>query len=243
MSKITVGEEMMLLVLDYDTGCVNYRVPHGTVRLALAGAVLTDLALAGRIDTDLDSLFLLDPAPMGEPVADRVLARIAADGGRRTVDSWLSAVGEDIGTLRSGLMDRLGERGIILRGPLGRIWIIGSRDGVDADGDPFRDVRHRLAGALLGNEIPDPRDITIIGLADACDLWGELLDRNALDGIRSRIDLYSKMDLICQAVSRAVRGEPAPKRAPTSVKGKQLRTGRSPRGAGSAIGLKVPSPG
>lgn len=243
MSKITIGEEMMLLVLDYDTGCINYRVPYDTVRFALAGAVLTDLALAGRIDTDLDSLFLLDPAPMGEPVADRVLARIAADARRRTVDHWLSAVGEDIGTLRSGLMDRLGERGIILRGPQDRIWIIGSRDGADADGDPFRDVRQRLAGALLGNEIPDPRDITIIGLAEACDLWGELLDESALDGVRHRIDQYSRMDLICHAVSRAVRGEPAPKRAPMSAMGRKLRKGRNPRSAGSAIGLKVPSPG
>ena len=243
MSKITIGEEMMLLVLDYDTGCINYRVPYHTVRFALAGAVLTDLALAGRIDTDLDSLFLLNPAPIGEQTADRVLARIAADGGRRTVDHWLSAVGEDIDMLRSGLTDRLGERGIILRGLQDRIWIIGSRDGADADGDPFRDVRHRLAGALLGNEIPDPRDITIIGLADACDLWGELLDENALDGIRPRIDLYSRMDLIGHAVARAVHGEPVPKRAPRPVKGKQLRKDRHPRGAGSAIGLKAPSPG
>ena len=234
---------MMLLVLDYDTGCINYGIPHDTVRFALAGAVLTDLALAGRIDTDVESLFLLDPVPMGEPVADHVLTRIAADGCRRTVGHWLSAVAESIDALRAGLTDRLEQRGVLLRGPHGRIWIIGSRDGADADGDPFRDVRHRLAGALLGNEIPHPRDITIIGLADACDLWGGLVDKCALEGIRPRIDLYSRMDLICQAVSRAVRGEPTPKRATRPAKGQQWRNDRNPRSAGSAIGLKVPSPG
>ena len=243
MSRITIGEELLLLVLDYDTGCMNYRVPSNVVHIALGAAVLTDLALAGRIDTDVDSLFLLDPAPMGEPAADRVLEHIVKDESWRTVDHWLSAISDDVDALRSRLTDRLVERGVLLRGPLGRIWIIGSRDGTDADGDPLRDVRHRLAGELLGNEIPDPRDITIIGLADACDLWGTLMDETTLQEVRPRIDLYSRMDLICHAVSRAVGGEPVPVRAAKSVKETKSRKDRRPSGTGPNLGFEVPSHG
>ena len=110
---ITIGEEILLLALDYDTGGMNFRIPGRALQCALGGAVLTDLALAGRIDTDAGSLFSVDPAPLGEPAQDRTLERIVADGKRRTTDYWVAALLEDYDALRAALMDRLVARGIL----------------------------------------------------------------------------------------------------------------------------------
>ena len=77
---ITVCEEVFLLMLDYDTGRPSTRLPDRSLRTALGGALLMDLALADRIDTDLDGLFVVDSAPLQEPALDRALAQIAADG-------------------------------------------------------------------------------------------------------------------------------------------------------------------
>ena len=80
---ITVCEEVFLLMLDYDTGRPSTRLPDRSLRTALGGALLMDLALADRIDTDLDGLFVVDSAPLQEPALDRALAQIAADGRHR----------------------------------------------------------------------------------------------------------------------------------------------------------------
>ena len=40
--------------------------------IALGGALLMDLALADRIDTDLEQLFLVNPEPLGERVPERI---------------------------------------------------------------------------------------------------------------------------------------------------------------------------
>ena len=42
------------------------RVPKWSLRCALAGGVLMDLALENRIDTDPEHLFLIDSTPVGD---------------------------------------------------------------------------------------------------------------------------------------------------------------------------------
>ena len=48
---LRIAEELLLLVLNEDHGGLAY-VPERHLDCALAGAVLTDLALENRIDTD-----------------------------------------------------------------------------------------------------------------------------------------------------------------------------------------------
>ena len=73
---------------------------------------------------------------------------------------------------------------------------------------PFRDVRRRLAGVLMADDIPDPRDIMIISLADACALWRGLIDEPGRSRLAPRIERIVKMDLIGQAVARVMDETP-----------------------------------
>ena len=57
---------------------------------------------------------------------------------------------------------------------------------------------------LFGDEIPDPRDVVIICLADACGIFKEILAGRELERASARIDQVRKLDLIGQAVSKAV---------------------------------------
>ena len=56
-----------------------------TEHLVLAGAVLMDLQLANRIDTDLDNLTVSNPTPLGDDVLDPTLADIV--GAEKTHDA------------------------------------------------------------------------------------------------------------------------------------------------------------
>ena len=63
---------------------------------------------------------------------------------------------------------------------------------------------------MKGDEIPDPRDHLIIGLAEACDLWIVLTEEASLASARPRIDLHPETDFHCHAVARAAREDGPP---------------------------------
>ena len=201
---LTISEEILLLMLDDETGWLSVALPGHRIRAAISGAVLMDLALADRIDTDLEHLFLVNPEPAGEPALDHALKRIREDEERRPVDHWVDVFTRDHEAVRARIDDRLVERGIVSRDRFGRLLVMGGSHLVAADGTPYRDVRRRIAGELMNDEIPDPRDIMIISLVDTCMLWPILIDESRFDLLAPRIQQIARLDLIGQAVGRFV---------------------------------------
>ena len=66
------ADELLLLLVDDRRGDL-IPIPEWSLSCALAGALLTDLALEGRIDTDPDALSLLDATPLHDDLLDPVL--------------------------------------------------------------------------------------------------------------------------------------------------------------------------
>ena len=60
-------------------------------------------------------------------------------------------------------------------------------------------------GVLFSDEIPDPRDVVIICLADTCGIFRELLSKREVSQASARIAQVRQFDLIGQAVSGALR--------------------------------------
>lgn len=63
------AEELLLLILNEDYGDLA-PVPEPHLNHALAGAVLMDLALENRIDTDPEKLILVDSTPVKDELLD-----------------------------------------------------------------------------------------------------------------------------------------------------------------------------
>ena len=72
------AEEILPLLLDENTGYFA-PIPEWKMSCALAGGVLMDLAIENRIDSDLDSLTLIDATPTGDEFLDPMLEEIADD--------------------------------------------------------------------------------------------------------------------------------------------------------------------
>ena len=197
------AEEIMLLLLDDRDGSF-LPVPSSSVRSALAGAVLMDLALANRIDTDLQSLILVDDKPTGDALLDPTLARIAGSGQAHDAHHWVQRTSDHADEIRQAALDRLVERGILNREEDRFLWVFRSRRYPTVDGTAEREVKLRIMGVLLSDEIPDPRDIAIIGLCDACGLFNHMLAPPELAQARGRIDQVRKFDLIGQSVASVV---------------------------------------
>ena len=61
-----------LLLLNEESGYFR-QVPGWDLNCAVVGAVLAELSLVSRIDTDMESLILLDKAATGDPILDDIL--------------------------------------------------------------------------------------------------------------------------------------------------------------------------
>lgn len=202
-SPLRFAEEVMLLLL-HDADGRFARVPGWQVGYALAGAVLMDLALAGRIDTDRWKLFVTDPTPTGDALLDHTLDAIARSPERHEPRHWVEAASKNASAIRQQALERLVARGILKRQRERVLWVFGSRRYPVVDGAAEREVKLRVLDVLLGDDIPHPRDVVIICLAHACGLFPSLLDKTQLARAFPRIEQVRKLDLIGQAVTTAV---------------------------------------
>ena len=196
-------EEILLLLLHDENGrFIN--VPSWSLDYAIAGGVLMELAMENRIDTDLESLVLIDPTPTGDILLDPTLAQIAALNEKRDTRFWVERTARGSHEIREQALDRLVQVGILEREDDRFLWVFRSRRYPVIDGTAEREVKLRIMGVLFSDEIPSPRDIVIICLADACDIFDSLLSRQEFSRATPRIEQVAKLDLIGQAMSQAI---------------------------------------
>ena len=203
------AEEILLLLHNEERGDFAPGLAPQSLNIALAGAVLMDLALEDRIDTDLEHLFLVDATPLDDDLLDPTLTDIARDTDTRDTSYWVTQTAKRGEEIRDKALARLINRGILEFEPEG-IFILSrlvsrSRRYPTIDGQPVEEVQLRIMRVLFTDEIPDPRDIVIICLADACDVFKNILSPSELSEIQERIELIRKMDLIGQSVTKAIQ--------------------------------------
>ena len=196
-------EEILLLQLDDSQGkFVN--LPLSAADVVLAGAALMELALANRVDCDLERLILVDSTPTGDDILDDVLKRLGEAGGALTADAVLERISANGEKYQEMALNRLIAKGI-LREEDGRfLWVFHTRRYPVVDDSEQREVRARLRQLLLTDEIPDPRDVVLICLIDACGLLGLVLSPDEIAQTQTRVAQLSRLDLIGQAVTKAV---------------------------------------
>ena len=211
------AEEIMLLILG-DSGTFAH-VPRWSLHCALAGGVLMDLALESRIDTDPECLFVVNPSPLGDDLLDPTLARVVGTPESYDARYWIQITAEGGEGIRERALERLVERGILERRDERFLWVLRARRYPHIDGKAKREVRLRIMAVLFSDDIPDPRDSTIIGLADTCGLFEKLLPKQERVRAAERIAVAGRLDLILRAVSWAVEDREAPpgKRAALAV--------------------------
>ena len=193
---ITFAEETLALLLDDKTGTF---LPIGKYALehALAGGVLLDLAFANRIDTDPEKLMIIDSSPTGNPILDRALERINQGSDSKNTAEWLEILSAEQGQmLQEQVIESLIKRGVLERREEKFLWVFRSRRYPMIDGKVQQEARQRVVGVLFSGDIPDPRDIALICIADACGLLKTVFGESELDEISPRLDQLRKMDLI-----------------------------------------------
>ena len=99
-----LAEELVIVLADPG------ELPRRTLRYAMAGAVLLDLALERCIDTDPERLWPVDPTPLDDDLLDPTLAEIAA-AGTDSLETWVRQVARGGDALYDRAVSRLAARG------------------------------------------------------------------------------------------------------------------------------------
>lgn len=201
---LTFVEEILLLLLDDDSGAMK-RVAPNVMELLVAGAILMDLALRGRLDCDLQTLVVVDPTPVGEELLDGPLAEIVEAADEADARTWVVRLSARSKQVQEAALERLVERGILRVEDRSFLWVFGSRRYPMIDDREEREVKLRILDVLLSDRIPAPRDVALICLADAANAFQVILSAQELRHAAARIELVRGFDLIGQAMGRAIR--------------------------------------
>lgn len=201
---LTFVEEILLLLLDDETGTMK-RVAPNVMELLVAGAILMDLALRGRLDCDLQKLVVVDSTPVGEEMLDGPLAEIAEADDEADARTWVVRLSARSKEIQEAALARLVERGILRVQDRSFLWVFGSRRYPAVSDREEREVKLRILDVLLSDRIPAPRDVALICLADASNAFQVILSAQELRHAAARIELVRGFDLIGQAMGRAIQ--------------------------------------
>lgn len=204
--SLSLPEELLLALLNEESGFFH-QVPGWDVNCAVAGAALAELSLIGRIDTDMESLILLDRTETGVPLLDPLLEEIASEAERHDARYWVERLAPHSESIIELTIERLANRGI-LEHHAGEFWTLAhvywqsSQMAPAPEGTAIEFVKARISRILFAGEIPDPRDVIIIALVNACDVFRFMFQLD--EETEQRIELVCKMDLIGRAIGDAV---------------------------------------
>ena len=160
-----VAEDLLLLLFDPSSG--TFRGEGSALFHALAGAVLTELALAGQVRID-DRSFLRgrEVRAVGDPPADPLLRPTWERLARRPTDAYALIL--EIGpSLRAGFVARLEKRGHLRREPRRFLGLIPTTALVDGGTSRRDDLLAAVRPVFVDGVDPDQRTAALAALVSA----------------------------------------------------------------------------
>lgn len=198
MANRPLVQELMLLGLDED-GRVTGRNPG--FDYALAGAVLLELALAGRIDVADKRVVPHAGAPLREPVLDDALSAIGRDRRRRAKD-WIPRLSR---SLRKRVLADLVRGGLTGMQVTHVLKVFPSARYPVTDAAELPALRADVEAAVRGGTTPEPRVAALCSLIGPAGLGRRLFPDLPRRELRRRLDEISNDNWASEAVRAAVR--------------------------------------
>ncbi|MEV8001933.1 GPP34 family phosphoprotein [Streptomyces sp. CACIS-1.16CA] len=162
---VSLGEEIMLLSLDDETGAAK---GESAARWGVAAGMLLELVMAGRVTVKGGRVEVFDPTPTGDALLDGRLGRLTRwvheTSSSRKVVAWLT---RDHAKGSQDVVDSLVARGLVTEEKHRALGVFPVRRYPEADGTVERELRARLAAVVLGGAEPDARTSALVALVHA----------------------------------------------------------------------------
>lgn len=200
-STLTLPEEILLLSVD-EAGGIS---PESkTLDVVLASAILMDLAIKKRIDTDLKRLIHLDNTPTGDAVLDDALEVLFADRSDKPTDYWVTQLGLKADVIKEDLLASLVVKRVLKVENKKILWVFAQRKYPVIDNQELTEVKTRCRELIFSGDIPELQEMAIISLAWYGSMLGLLLSPEEQMKYQGRVEQIAKMDLVGQAIGKAL---------------------------------------
>lgn len=171
MAELLLAEALFLLSHDEESGRDR---AHTYLEYGLAGALLLDLAIGGRLTTDGRKLVAAGDVP-NDPLLAEVWSTVAADErGHRPVH-WVTGLPRALKPIRRRVGESLVRRGILGEERDAMLGIFTRTRWPERDPEPERRLRAELAAVLVDGADPGLRLGPLIGLLEALGLTRRLV--------------------------------------------------------------------
>ncbi|MGK5449304.1 GOLPH3/VPS74 family protein [Streptomyces radiopugnans] len=199
---VTLGEEIMLLSLDDVSGAAK---DWSSTGWGVAGGILLDLVLAGRVAVRDGRLEVADRTPIGVPLLDGRLERIAGwtgGGNRKKASDWLAK--DQAKSVRAAVESLCG-RGLVTEERVRVLGLFPVRRYPEADGSVEREVRERLESVVVGGADPDERTAGLVALLHAAGLYRQAFPGLPRKRVEPRMAGIAEGNRVGDSVRRAIR--------------------------------------
>ncbi|SMQ16429.1 Golgi phosphoprotein 3 (GPP34) [Streptomyces sp. Ag82_O1-12] len=195
----TLGEQLMLLSLDDESGAAK---ESAKVAPAISGALLVELALAGRIGVTDDRVTVLDATPLGDPALDTALADIAGRDKPGSAKDWITRLKTDaMAWANRGLI----EKGLVREEKKKVLGLFSVRRYPETDGSVEAAVRQRLDAVVLRGAAPDERTASLVALLHGAKLHRLAFPDADAREVRAAMESISHGQWSATAVRHVVR--------------------------------------
>ena len=203
--ELNLIEDFLLISLDDEKG--RFILDTTYVDNGLAGAVMLELALNGKIELRDNRIHLINSDPLGNLILDQAMQAINNEKKDRKVSFWIGALNANASDIKHVTLKNLTEKGIISKQEGKTLWVFSYNKYPTKDSLPENEVRSRLNNIVLDKMEPTPKCLMLLNLIDVCELSDEVfrtkeVRKAAKNKIReltkSRSDITDQTTLVVQ---------------------------------------------
>jgi len=199
-AMFTLPEELLLLSIHEAKGTF-FGSALERLKPGLAGAILAELALAGKIQAPHNHrLLLVNGSPLQDEVLDKALNTLNGSEKERKFGYWISTLSQKAEKTQGKIVESLIQKGVFTQDDERLAWAVPSPLQPESKASTKYLVTQRLRGIALAQEEFQTRDLVLLSLLRACDLL-ELVFLRDENKLASR---YINEQLFSQAITDPV---------------------------------------
>jgi len=201
---LNIPEEIYLLSID-ENGNQHQNLKNENFDLVISAALLMDLALLHRIDSDQTYIFTDKKEQIGDILLDGVLDEIIEYNNNRRIENWISYLSIHGQFFRDEIITSLVRKSVLKIENEKVLWFFSKRKYPRIDDTELEEVQSRIRNLIFGTELPDERDIVIVSILYNSNLLGTVFSDEEITKYDTRITQIAKMDFIGQAIGSVLK--------------------------------------
>ena len=193
----------MLLAIRDEKGTIATGFPDQV----FAGAEIAELLLYNRIsveDTRKQLVEIINERPVGDPVIDECLEKMATAKRRASLKTWVQRLA-GVKNLRHKVARQLCDRGILRADEDKVLLLFKRRIYPEIDPMPEKKIIERLRTAIFTDHHRlDPRTVVLVSLASGSDLLRQPFGRKEIKTRKERIEQIANGDMTGKATKEVI---------------------------------------